>query len=174
VVVASIPVPAATMALLQGNTLYVAGTPVAAGDSSCAGVNTAATACGRLTVLDVGSLTATASVAIADGYHNQMQLGANARLFIGSRNCTNINQSGETRGCLSIVNTSTTVSAASVIAPADNGDVTGIAPIPNRSVVYVCEGGRLRIYDTTTDKLEKLANAPSIIGRAVDVKVVDF
>jgi hypothetical protein len=61
-----------------------------------------------------------------------------------------------------------------VIAPPDNGNVTGIAPIPNRSVVYVCEGGKLRIYDTTTDQLEHLTAAPSIAGQAVDVKAVDF
>jgi len=60
------------------------------------------------------------------------------------------------------------------VAPQDNGDVTGIEPIPNRNVVYVCEGGRLRIYDTTTDQLEKLANGPVIVGQAIDVKVVDF
>jgi hypothetical protein len=72
------------------------------------------------------------------------------------------------------VNTSSGVSAASVIAPPDNGPVTGIAPIPNRNVVYVCEGGKLRIYDTTTDKLEQLTTAPSVPGQAIDVKVVDF
>jgi hypothetical protein len=38
----------------------------------------------------------------------------------------------------------------------------------------VCEGGRLRIYDTTTDKLETKPQQPNVIGQAVDVKQVDF
>jgi hypothetical protein len=173
---ASVPVPAATIGLLQGNNLFVAGTPVSPADNTCAGTTTAATTCGRLTVIDVGSMTAGAPVVITDGYHNKMEMGANAQLFIGSRNCTNVDISGgEMRGCLSIVSTSSgALSASSVTAPPDNGDVTGIAPIPNRNVVYVCEGGKLRIYDTTTDKLEQLTAAPSIVGQAVDVKVVDF
>jgi hypothetical protein len=58
--------------------------------------------------------------------------------------------------------------------PPDQGDVTGIEPITNRNVVYVCEGGRLRIYDTTTDKLETKPQQPNVIGQAVDVKQVDF
>jgi hypothetical protein len=172
---AAVPVPAATVGLLQGNTLFVAGTPVSAADNTCDGVTTTAPTCGRLTVIDVGSKTAGTPVAITDGYHNKMEMGANAQLFVGSRNCFNVDISGgEVRGCLSIVNTSSGASASSVIAPPDNGNVTGIAPIPNRSVVYVCEGGKLRIYDTTTDKLEHLTTAPSIAGQAIDVKVVDF
>ena len=46
--------------LLQGNSLYVAGTPLSPTDNSCAGVTTAATTCGRLTVVDVASMTAAA------------------------------------------------------------------------------------------------------------------
>jgi len=100
-----------------------------------------------------------------------MQMGANAQLFIGSRNCTNINiAGGEVRGCLSIANTAT----GSIIAPPDNGNVTAIEPIPNRNVVYVCEGGALRIYDATTDKLQTTPEQPDVVGQAIDVKVVDF
>ena len=173
-VTGSVPVPAATIGLLQGNSLFVAGTPFLAADNTCAGVTTTAPSCGRLTAIDLGSVTAGTPVAITDGYHNKMELGANARLFVGSRNCFNVNSGSEVRGCLSIVNTSSGVSASGVIAPPDNGDVTGIAPIPDRTVVYVCEGGKLRIYDTTTDKLEQLTIAPSISGQAIDAKVVDF
>ena len=101
-----------------------------------------------------------------------MEMGANGQLFIGGRNCTNIKiVGGEVRGCLTIANT-TSGSISSVTAARDNGDVTGIEPIPNRHVVYVCEGGQLKIYDTTTDKLQ--ATQVSIVGQAIDVKVVDF
>lgn len=172
---ASVPVPAATIGFLQGNTLFVAGTPALPSDNTCAGVSTAASTCGRLSVVNVGSMTAATPVAITDGYHDRIAMGANAQLFIGARNCTNVNAGGEVRGCLSIVNTSSgSVPASDVVATPDNGDVTGIQPIPNRNVVYVCEGGKLRVYDTTTDKLEVLKNAPSITGEAIDVKVVDF
>jgi len=59
------------------------------------------------------------------------------------------------------------------VLPPDNGDVTGIEPIPNRNIVYVCEGGQLRLYDTTTDQLQTNPVQPNVIGQAVDVKVVD-
>ena len=91
-------------------------------------------------------------------------MGANGQLFVGARFCT--------AGCLSIFDTT----KSSVILPSLTGDVTGIEPIPSRSVVYVCQGGLLRVYDTTTDQLEKIKTfgQPDIIGQAIDVKVVDF
>jgi hypothetical protein len=168
-----VPIPGgATVALLQGTSLFVAGTPIAP-QNDCSGVTpaTASTSCGRLTIVDTGSLTAGTPVQITDGYHDHMQMGANGQLFIGARNCTNINISGgEVRGCLSIVNTAT----GGVIAPPDNGNVTSIEPIPNRNVVYVCQGGALRVYDTTTGRLQTTPEQPNVVGQAIDVKVVDF
>lgn len=177
----SVAVPAATVGLLQGNSLYVAGTPTVAADKDCSSFTpaTVATSCGRLTAINTASLSASA-VAIADGYHDQMEISINSQLFVGSRNCTNINQplnqsGSEIRGCLTIADvTSGSVAASAVVVPPDQGDVTGIEPITQRNVVYVCEGGRLRIYDTTTDQLETNPQQPNIIGQAVDVKEVDF
>jgi hypothetical protein len=109
-----------------------------------------------------------------------MQMSFNNQLFVGSRNCTSINQplsktGTEIRGCLTIANTTSgSVAPSAIIVPPDQGDVTGIEPITNRNVAYVCEGGRLRIYDTTTDKLETNPQQPNVIGQAVDVKQVDF
>lgn len=179
VVTASVAVPAATLGILQGNNLFVMGTPAAAPDSACTGITTAAATCGRLTVVNVSSMTAAAPLVITDGYHNRIQLTPNGQLFIGSRSCSNVNvPGGEQRGCLTIVNTTAaTVTQANVTAPPDNGDVTGIEPIPNRTVVYLCEGGQLRIYDTTTDKLLVFPTPntpPSVAGTAIDVKVVTF
>ena len=34
------------------------------------------------------------------------------------------------------------------------GPVTGILSIPNRTTMYVIQGGMIYIYDTTTDKLQ--------------------
>lgn len=159
----------ATIGLLQGTTLYVAGTPLAPGnDCSTVTPPITSTSCGRLTLINVTTMAASATVDIADGTHGVMQMGANAQLFVGSVNCT-------TATCLNPVDTSSgSVSSSNVVWPSEGGNVTGIAPIPNRTVVYVCEGGRLRIYDTSTDKLITTPLQPDIIGQAVDVKVVDF
>jgi hypothetical protein len=163
---APIPVAAATTALLSGTTLYVAGSPPG---TTCAGSTTptAATSCGTLQTIDTGTLTASAPVVITDGFHNQMELASNSQLFIGARTCTNINTANEVRGCLTIFDTA----ARKVVVPPVNLDVTGIAPIGGRSVVYVVQGGELKIYDTTTK-----APTPTqidVVGKAVDVKYVD-
>lgn len=173
----SIPVDGATAALISGSTLYVAGTPpTPMGGNTCTGTTTAASNCGRLDTVNLTSNTVTGSAIITDGYHSLMQLGANGQLFVGASNCTNITPgsggTGETRGCLSIFSTG----SSAVVIPPQTGDVTGIAPITGRSIVYVCQNGGLFIYDTTTDMLELFPSsmtAPVIVGRAVDVKLVD-
>jgi len=169
---AGVPIPlvsggvvgGATIGLASGNTLYVAGTP----PGTACGAGTAAANCGVLSLVDLGSSSVTATALIPDGHHNRIQMGANGQLFVGSRTCTNVTSSMETRGCLAIFDTV----QSKVTVPPQNGDVTGIEPIPNRHVVYVCQGGGLQIYDTTTDKLQ--ATQVNIVGQAIDVKVVDF
>ncbi|MGB9072321.1 MAG: hypothetical protein WCC22_06590 [Terriglobales bacterium] len=164
-------VPAASVAVVNGTTMYLAGTSVPA--SPCTGQQTAATTCGLLTVLDLPSMTVTnsAPIIITDGYHNRMALGANGQLFVGARTCTEItlpNPTNEVRGCLSIYNTQT----GAVVIPPANGDATGIQPVANRTVVYVVQGGELAIYDTATDKLQPAQI--DIAGQAIDVKTIDF
>ncbi len=171
------PVPAATYALMNGSTLYVAGTPPPSGTNTCAGTKTAATTCGKLSVIDTSSMTVTGSATITDGYHDRMQLSQNGQLYVGSHSCTNINvPGGEVRGCLSIFNTS----KPSVVIPAANGDVTGIQQITGRDIVYVIQNGALAIYDTDTNQLQvtpgdNLNNngQVDIVGQLYDVKLVD-
>jgi len=55
-----------------------------------------------------------------------------------------------------------------VVIPPQSGDVTGIAPILGRNVVYVVQGGQLGIYDTTKDKLQ--ATQITLVGQLSDVK----
>jgi hypothetical protein len=170
-------VDAATMALLSGSTLYVAGTPV---NFPCpASQKTAATNCGTLDVVDLSSMQVTSTAAITDGYHDRMDLTTNGQIFLGSRNCTNLGNvnnptGGEVRGCLSIYNTSN----GSVIFPPDNGDVTGLQGFTTRNVEYVAEGGQLRVYDTTKDILLINDFVPQgtidIVGFVGDVKAIDF
>lgn len=163
-ITATVPVPAATYGMLFGSTLYVAGTPP--GNSCPSG--TAVSTCGVLTLVDVstGTPVVTNSVAIADGYHNRIEMASNGRIYVGSKNCT---PAIGVRGCLSIFNTAT----MAVVVPPAQGDVTGIAPITGRDVVYVCEGGVFYVYLTTTDQLEQLTTPLVITGMAVDVKLVD-
>jgi hypothetical protein len=169
-----VAVPAATTGLLSGGNLYVAGTPT----PPAAGVDCHTSLCGTLTVFQSANLSSTPTTfAITDGYHNNLVLAPNNQLFIGSSSCTNVIPSKLTlgRGCLSVLNTGGTV----IYTAAQNGDVTGIQPILNRTVVYVCEGGVLTMYDTALDlgnqrQLEPQKTQITIVGQPVDVKLVDF
>jgi len=170
------PIPGgATVGLIKGQTLYVAGNPPSGSNTCAGGPTTAATACGRITIVDLTSLSATPVQPVAvipDGSHSKMDISGDGQLFVGSRTCTNIvpaKPGDEQRGCLAILNTNN----GNLIIPPDNGDVTGLQPVTNRTVFYVVEGGQFRIYDTTTDKIYTVASI-DILGNAVDVKLMDF
>ncbi|MGH9556858.1 MAG: YncE family protein [Terriglobales bacterium] len=140
----SVMVSAATVGLLNGGNLYVAGSAGPAG---------------LLDVVSVPALTVSASgIAIGDGFHYTMALGANGRLFIAGRTCVN---------CLTIVNTANNTP---VIRP-PNGEVSALQPIEGRNVVYVVEGDELVIYDTATDAPQ--ANQINFVGRVADAKAID-
>jgi hypothetical protein len=174
-ITSTIPVDAATMALLNGSTLYVAGTPP---NTGCAPQTTAAATCGILDIVDLGTGTVTGSAVITDGFHDRMDLTTNGQVFIGSRYCTNVgnisNPSGEVRGCLSIFKTADN----SVFIPADNGNVDGLQGFTTRNIEYVAEGGNLRVYDTTRDILLINDFVPQgsidVVGYVGDVKAIDF
>lgn len=145
---ASTPVSAATVGFLDtsGN-LYVAGTAASGG---------------TLDVLNASSLAVSkAAVPISDGSHTLMDMGANGKLFIGGQTCS-------ATGCLAIYDTA---AGTAVTAPAGSGDVTGFAPVAGRNVVYVIQGGELVIYSTVTNQPQ--ATQIDIVGKAVDVKIVD-
>jgi hypothetical protein len=151
---APVPVPAATIGLLNGGTLFVVGSPLG---HVCSGTSTP---CGVLSTVDTASLTSNAANQrdISDGYHYKIALASNNKIYIGARTCNNV-----TQGCLSAYSTS----AQTVVISPPEGDVTGLQPISGRSVVYVIVGGELRIYDTGNDT--KQANQIDIVGQAWDV-----
>jgi len=169
-----LPVDAATSAFL-----YVAGTSPT--NNSCIGQTTAATTCGRLNIVDLGSMTVTGTVVIPDGYHDHIDLSNNGQLFIGSHTCTNVgninNPNGEIRGCLAILDTTKPGNTTAIIPP-DNGDVTGMQSFTGYNKEYVVEGGNLRVYDTVTNKLQINSRTPAgsvpLLGEIVDVKAIDF
>jgi hypothetical protein len=175
----TIPVDAATWALLSGSTLYVVGTSPT--NHACTGQTTAATSCGRLDIVNLSSGTVTASVVITDGYHWRMDLNTAGQLFIGSKDCTNIgnvnNPSGEVRGCLSIYRTADN----SVVVPRDNGDVNGLQSFTTNDLPYeyVAEGGSLRVYLIPQDILyintDFLPQGTiNVVGYVGDIKAIDF
>lgn len=156
---ASVNVGGATVGLLEGNNLYVAGSPA---------VSTSSANGGTLNVVNVSNLaalTVSATFPISDGLHHTIVPVGNNKFYIGALRCTLINTGGVNKGCLSFFNgSSSSVGTA-------RGDVTSIAPIKNRSVVYVTQGGELDIYDLASDTLQ--ARQVDVIGRAVDAKEVD-
>jgi hypothetical protein len=188
--IGTLDLTAGSVALINGSTMYIAGTPVP--PQSCKGLLGETLTCGLLSIVNLSSMSVIGTpIIITDGYHNQIALGPNGQLFIGSRTCTEIvapvppPPGAEVRGCLSIYNTLTStvgsVPPGGVAIPNENGDVTGIQPIAHRQVVYVVQGGSLYIYDATTDALEYNPNDPfnpgevnGLVGYFIDVKIVDF
>ncbi|HEY6350266.1 MAG TPA: hypothetical protein VI636_12735 [Candidatus Angelobacter sp.] len=161
-----VPVCGATSGLLNGSNLFVAGTPPTPPLGCPAG--------GSLQTVNTSSLSASTPIAITNGKHLKMQTASNNRLYVAAIACTPVNDAstGLVRGCLSIVNTSTSAVVFPEFSPVRGSfDVTGIQPISNRNIVYVCEGGFLDIYDTTTDKLTP--TQVDIIGLAFDVVQID-
>ena len=154
---ASTPLPGAEFGILDssGNNLYVAGTcPQKTG--ACAQFG------GALSVITTSSLAVASTAGISNGFHQVMAFGANNKLFIGSRTCDNVSF-----GCLSIYDTS--AGKATVDTP--NGDVTGLQAITGRNVMYVAEGGELRILDTSTGA--PTSTQIDVLGKAIDVKAID-
>ena len=133
-VTATVPVGGASVGLLKGSTLYIAGYP---GGST-----------GTFDIVDVNAMTRTTPnpVAIGDGHHTTMAISNNNKMYIGAISCVN-----QSVGCLSIVDLGK-VSLDSVTQPL--GGVTGLQSIPKRNTMYAVEGGVLYIYDTTTGQLQ--------------------
>jgi hypothetical protein len=170
---ASIPVPAATVGLINGANLYVAGTPNPAPTGP--GPGCPISRCGVLTVINATALTAGAQIPITDGDHEKISF-ANNRVYVGALGCTveTGTAANTVRGCLSIFNTST----SATVFPTEssfrqNFDVTGLQPISGRNIIYVVQGAELDIFDTTTDTLASGVTQIDIVGKPFDVVQID-
>jgi len=124
-------------------------------------VSTPSTNGGTIDVVNVSTMTRTGGATIADGLHEEIAVASNSKVYIGSRACTQIIGA---KGCLSFFNTSTNTATVGT----QLGDVTAVTPISTRSVVYVIQGGDLKIYDTGTDTLQ--ATQIDFTGKLSDVK----
>ena len=170
---ANILVPGATVGLINGSNLYVAGTPNPAPTGP--GPGCPISRCGELTVINTTALTAGTPIPITDGDHEKMSF-ANNRVYVGAFRCTVEpgSAANTVRGCLSIVNTS----SSSAIFPTEssfrqNFDVTGFQPISGRNIIYVVQGAELDIFDTTTDTLAPGVTQLDVVGTAFDVVQID-
>jgi len=168
-----IPVGGATVGVLSGSNLFVAGTPQPPGPlPGCTLVS-----CGSLQVINTGTLTAGPIVPITDGLHTQMAVTSNNHVYVGASSCTpGVVVNNQVRGCLSIYNTGVAVSASNPSFPVESAfradlNVTGFQIISGRNVIYVIQGGELDIFDFTTDSLT--ANQLDIVGHAVGVVQID-
>ncbi len=133
---ATVTVGGASVGLLNGSTLYVAGSPVPPGTTSTYDA---------VNVSNMTRLTAN-SVAIGDGFHTTMALASNNKLYIGASTCSNT-----VTGCLSVVDVSSNIAAAPL---PPRGAITSLLAVSGRDVVYAVEGGYLNIYNTTTNTLQ--------------------
>ncbi len=152
-ITATVPVGGASVGLLNGSTLYVAGSPVPPGTSS------------TYDAVNISSMTrlTSNSVPIGDGFHTTMALAKNNKLYIGASTCSN-----RTTGCLSVVNVSTNT-ADPPLPP--RGAITGLLAVPGRNVVYAIEGGYVDVYNTTNNTL--LPNELQFSGALYGIVQVD-
>jgi len=166
-----LPVAGATVGLINGSNLYVAGTS----PTLPLGLTCPISHCGELTVINTSALTAGNPVAITDGDHENMAF-ANSRLYVGSRGCTVQpgTAANTVRGCLSIFNTgSSAVTFSQESSFRQNFDVTGLQPISNRSIIYVIQGGEIDFFDTTTDAVATGITPLDVVGKAFDAVLID-
>jgi hypothetical protein len=150
----------ATVGQLSGTTAFVAG-------STSNGLNA-----GTLQVINSATLTAGSAAHIADGQHSLISLTSNGRLYIGSTTCTlgPLTTQNLRQGCLTIFDTvAQTVTPVLLLATRPNGDVTGLAPVAGRNVIYVVQGGVVDIFDISTNAVSTTATAPSVPGTAFGV-----
>lgn len=171
------PVPnGVTDALLDGNTLYLAG-------QKCVGTYTAGAGCsslftGYLTTVDASDSTAlkvTGTYPIGDGDHDKMLMADQNTLWIGANNCNQgvryaeaVQGQNTNYGCLTMFNLGTNQATIDSY----KGDATGIAAVTNFDKVYTAEGGQVYIY--STKDMSQLDNTNvTVAGTVTDVAYMD-
>ncbi len=170
---ANILVGGATVGLMNGTSLYVAGAPNPAPTGPGPGCPIAR--CGILTVINATNFTAGNAIPITDGDHEKMAF-ANNRVYVGATGCTVEpgTAANTVRGCLTIFNTSSSAATfPTESAFRQNFDVTGFQPISGRSIIYIVQGAELDIFDTNTDALASGITQLDVVGKAFDVVQID-
>ncbi|ABF42372.1 hypothetical protein Acid345_3371 [Candidatus Koribacter versatilis Ellin345] len=141
----AIPVPGATVGLLNGSTLSIAGNDLTKPEGSQ----------GVYSTVDVSGGTVSGITAIPDGLHTLMT-AFNSAIFVGSKNCSTTN-------CLAVIN------SGKATIPTSTGNVTAITPAPKKNWVYVMQGGELLQFDPSGT----YGMPYDIIGDGWDIKLLD-
>lgn len=144
----TVTVPAATVAVLDGTNLDVAGQ---------------ATSGGMASVVDTGAMTLKSTAAIGNGFHNVIR-SQSGKVWIGASSCGG-------GGCLSVLDTASgnVVIDNPAAGTASKGNVTGMDFESANNRMYVCEGGELLPYDTSVNPVHTNVD---IVGTAWDVRAV--
>ena len=181
-VTSSVAIPGGvTTSLSDGTTLYLAGQQLQP-DGLWAG---------RLTLLNMSTMTPGAPISISDGHHTKMLFADDNTLWIGSQFCATGERAklGQNYNCLTSYNLGT---GAASIVPAVNpqdpnssvpfpnanqnqwylGDLTGLCWVEGLHKVYTAYGGQVHAFNTTD--LSEINNQFIIIqGTALDVAYMD-
>ncbi len=181
-VTTSVAIPGGvTTSLSDGTTLYLAGQQLQP-DGLWAG---------RLTLLNMSTMTPGAPISISDGHHTKMLFADDNTLWIGSQFCATGERAkfGQNYNCLTSYNLGT---GAASIVPAVNpqdpnssvpfpnanqnqwylGDLTGLCWVEGLHKVYTAYGGQVHAFNTTD--LSEINNQFIIIqGTALDVAYMD-
>jgi hypothetical protein len=155
-----IALAASTVGVITAGSDIVAGSPAS-------GLNA-----GTLQTISRSTNAVSPVIHIADGRHSLMALTPNSRLYIGSTGCTlgAVNAQNLRQGCLTIFDTvSQAVTSVLLSATRPNGDVTALAPVAGRNVIYVVQGGKVDIFDITTNAVSSTATPPNPPGTVFGV-----
>ncbi len=144
----TVDVPAATIGVLDGTTLYVAGQTAGGG---------------MISTVDTSAMTLGTTAAIGNGFHRVIR-SVSGKVWVGANSCNG-------GGCLSVFDTSS--GSVTVDNPAagetSKGDVTGMDFDSQSNIMFVCEGGELLRYDPSGNPLPTKVD---IVGTAYDVRAV--
>ena len=179
-VVKTIPLPGATAAISDGNTVYVAGQQLLS-DGYFSGV---------LSVIPNSANAPSATLGISDGTHTKMLFADDNTLWIGSQNCSSGERraSGQNYNCLTrYVTTSNTASVVPNVTPGSSttvpnpnenldpyyyGSLTGICWVEGLHKVYTAYGGQVHAFHTA-DGSELDNRDITVQGTAIDVGYMD-
>ena len=162
----------ASNALVDTSTLYVVGQKpqTVQGQTLFAG---------NLTAVDFSKSPAVVSGSIpisdgAPGAVSRMLLADDNTLWIGMTQCTNGVRAatGQSDGCLTMVNVATPTSPKVTMLEPYLGDLTGIAGVTGLHKIYVAQGGQVYIY-STVDGTSIDNQYVTVTGTAYDVAYMD-
>ncbi len=179
-VVKTVTLPGATVALSDGNTVYIAGQQLL-NDGYFSGV---------LSVLPNSASTPTATLNISDGTHTKMLFADDNTLWIGAQSCASGERAfkGQNANCLTRFDTSASTAAivpnvtpgssTRVANPNENldpyyyGSLTGLCWVEGLHKIYTAYGGQVHAFNTA-DGTELDNTNITVQGTAIDVGYMD-